>query len=107
MSSAAMALFSLGNTQFNPSTLNRWLTGNGGYELGDLFVWEAINVWGLNYIGKVRRDQIKGYLDNGYFVFPNVNKGGHWVLAYAYQGDSLQVMDAYYDRTSYELSEVV
>ncbi len=31
MSSAAMALYAIGNTQFNPSTLNKWLTANGGY----------------------------------------------------------------------------
>jgi hypothetical protein len=54
MSSAAMALFAIGNTQFNPSTLNRWLTNNGGYEDGDLFVWETIEVWGVRFIGKVK-----------------------------------------------------
>lgn len=103
MSSAAMALYGIGNTQFNPSTLNKWLTANGGYESGDLFVWESINKFGMTFIGKVTRDKIIPYLDSGYLAFPNVHNGRHWVLAFGHDGGNILVHDPNYTTPSYTL----
>lgn len=52
MSSAAMALNGTGHG-FNPRILNQWLTANGGYVSGDLFVWASINDLGITFEGKV------------------------------------------------------
>ena len=106
MSSAAMALAGTGHG-YNPSTLNQWLKGHGGYVSGDLFVWASINSLGLVFQGKVSNSQIKANLDQGKVVICNVNNGGHWVLAYSYSGDNINVNDPGYDRSSYSLSQIV
>lgn len=106
MSSAAMALSGTGHS-YNPSTLNQWLKGHGGYVSGDLFVWGSINSIGLTYEGKVANSQIKAKLDQGKVVICNVHNGGHWVLAYAYNGDNILVNDPGYTTTSYTLSQIV
>jgi hypothetical protein len=36
---------------FNPSSLNQWLDGHGGYESGDLLVWGSVNVLGVSFQG--------------------------------------------------------
>lgn len=51
MSSVSMALAGTGH-DYNPSTLNAWLTNNGGYVSGDLFVWASVNPLGLTFLGK-------------------------------------------------------
>ena len=106
MSSAAMALAGTGHT-FNPSTLNQWLKSHGGYVSGDLFVWGSINSLGLVFEGKVNNSEIKSKLDQGKVVICNVHNGGHWVLAYAYNGDSILVNDPGDSTTSYNLNEIV
>lgn len=107
MSSASMALYAVGNTQFNPSTLNKWLTSNGGYASGDLFIWASVNRFGVNFLGKVTRDKIKDYISSGYIVIPNVHNGRHWVLATGFEGDNILVNDPGYSVTSYTLDEIV
>ena len=106
MSSMSMALAGTGHG-YNPQTLNRWLTSNGGYVSGDLFVWGAVNSLGLTYEGKVSNGQIKAKLDQGKVVICNVHNGGHWVLAYGYSGDNILVNDPGYSTTSYSLSQIV
>ena len=106
MSSAAMALKGTGH-DFNPSTLNKWLTGHNGYAQYDLFIWSSINAFDLKFEGKVANSQIKSKLDQGKIVIINVHGGGHWVLAHAYSGDNIQVNDPGYSVTSYTLSEIV
>ena len=106
MSSAAMALAGTGHA-YNPSTLNAWLKTHGGYVSGDLFVWGSINSLGLTYEGKVANSQIKAKLDQGRVVICNVHNGGHWVLAYSYSGDNINVNDPGYSTTSYTLSQIV
>lgn len=58
MSSASMALNAIGQN-YNPSSLNTWLKGHGGYVSGDLFVWASINSLGVTFVGKVSKSQIK------------------------------------------------
>ena len=106
MSSVAMALAGTGHG-YNPSTLNQWLKGHGGYSGGDGLVWGAVNPLGLTYQGKTGNGQIKGNLDQGKVVICNVNNGGHWVLAYSYSGDTIYVNDPGFDRSSYTLSQIV
>lgn len=80
MSSAAMALKSI-NQDFNPSSLNSYLNGHGGYVQQDLFVWAAINPLGVKFIGFITRASIQSNLNAGNIVILNVHNGGHWVLA--------------------------
>lgn len=37
----------------------------------------------------------------------NVHNGGHWVLAYGYNGDNIMVNDPYFSTSSYSLNEIV
>lgn len=107
MSSASMALYAVGNTQFNPSTLNKWLTENDGYANKDLFIWASVNRFGVNFLGKVTRDKIKNYISSGYIVIPNVHNGRHWVLATGFEGDTIFVNDPGFQVNSYTLDEIV
>lgn len=106
MSSAAMALKGTGVDQ-NPSTLNAWLTANGGYVSGDLFVWASINIFGVTFQGKVSRSQIKANLDVDNIVIINVHNGGHWVLATSIEGNNVFVNDPGYSTTIYTIDQIV
>lgn len=106
LSSAAMALKGFGQ-DFNPKTLNIWLTNNKGYVSGDLFVWASINTFGLTFKGFISNAAIKKNIDDGNVVIINVRNGGHWVLVNGYSGSSLLVNDAGYSVSSYDLSQVV
>jgi hypothetical protein len=59
------------------------------------------------YLGKVSNSQIKSNLDAGRVVILNVHNGGHWVLAYGYNGDTIMVNDPGYNVASYTLSQIV
>lgn len=104
MSSSAMALYAAGNTQINPSTLNKWLTANGGYVQGDLYVWASVNRMGVTFQGFLNNNDIKKHIDAGHIVILNVHNGGHWVLATGYNGDSILVNDPGYSVSSYTLN---
>ena len=106
MSSASMALAGTGKS-YNPGSLNKWLTSNGGYASGNLFVWASINRLGLTFQGFVSNSQIKPKLDAGNIVICNVHNGGHWVLATGYSGSNINVNDPGYSTTSYPLSGIV
>lgn len=106
MSSLAMGLAGTGHN-YNPSTLNAWLKGHGGYVSGDLLVWGSVTSIGLAFQGKVANSQIKAKLDQGFVVICNVHNGGHWVLAHSYSGDNINVNDPGYSTTSYALNTIV
>jgi ABC-type bacteriocin/lantibiotic exporter with double-glycine peptidase domain len=106
MSSAAMALSGTGHS-YTPKTLNQWLKSNGGYVSGDLFVWASINKLGLTFKGFISNDKIKTNLDAGNVVILNVHNGGHWVLAYGYNGDNINVNDPGYQTNVYALNTIV
>lgn len=106
MSSLAMGLAGIGKS-YNPSTLNTWLKGHGGYVSGDLLVWGSVSSIGLTFKGKVANSQIKSHLDAGNVVICNVHNGGHWVLAHSYSGSAINVNDPGYSTTSYDLSQIV
>ena len=106
MSSVSMALSGIGKA-YNPSTLNTWLKGHGGYVSGDLFVWGSVSSLGLSYQGKVANSNIASSLSAGHIVILNVHNGGHWVLATSMSGSTIYVNDPGYSTTSYTLSEIV
>jgi len=106
MSSASMALAGIGKN-YNPSSLNTWLKGHGGYVSGDLFVWGSINSLGLSYVGKIANSAIGSNLDANNVVILNVHCGAHWVLATSHSGTRINVNDPGYSTTSYDLSEIV
>jgi hypothetical protein len=106
MSSVSMALAGCGKG-YNPSSLNTWLKGHGGYVSGDLFVWGAVNSLGLSYVGKVSNGNIAGELAKNSIVILNVHGGAHWVLATGMSGSTISVNDPGYSTSSYTLSEIV
>lgn len=106
MSSLAMGLAGTGHN-YNPSTLNTWLKGHGGYVSGDLLVWGSVTPLGLTFQGKFANSQIKAKLDQGFVVICNVHNGGHWVLAHSYSGDNINVNDPGYSTTAYALNTIV
>jgi hypothetical protein len=106
MSSVAMALAGCGHS-YNPSTLNTWLKGHGGYVSGDEFVWGSVKPLGFAYEGKIANSQIGSHLSAGNIVILNVHSGRHWVLATSISGSTVSVHDPGFSTTSYTLSEIV
>lgn len=106
ISSVSMALAGIGKS-YNPSSLNTWLKGNGGYINGDRFVWGAVNSLGLSYVGKIANANIQSSLNAGDIVILNVLNGTHWVLATSMSGSTISVNDPGYSTVSYTLSEIV
>jgi hypothetical protein len=101
-----MALAGIGKG-YNPSSLNTWLKGHGGYVSGDLFVWGSVNSIGLSYQGKVANGNIASNLAANHVVILNVHGGAHWVLATSMSGNTINVNDPGYSTGSYQLSEIV
>merc|ERR1739838_1157417 len=83
MSSAAMALSGCGKS-YNPGTLNKWLTSNGGYSSGNLFVWSSIGKLGLSFQGFFGNNVLKAKLDAGDNI--KVNDPGYSVSSYPISG---------------------
>lgn len=106
MSSVAMALSGCGKN-YNPSTLNTWLKGHGGYVSGDLFVWGSVGPLGLAYGGKIGNADIGSHLNAQNVVILNVHGGAHWVLATGISGSTVSVNDPGYSTSSYTLGEIV
>ncbi len=91
-----------------PKTLNSYLTNNGGYAQGDLFIWGSVAPFGLSYVGQTRdQTAIRNYFSSGHAVILNVNNGGHWVLMTGSSGSSYLVNDPGFSRTSYTSGDVV
>ena len=102
-----MALKSI-NKPYNPSSLNTWLNGNGGYVQQDLFVWAAITPLGLKFSGFITTASIQSNLNAGNIVILNVHNGGHWVLATSMiNSNTVAVNDPGYSTTSYTLNQIV
>lgn len=102
-----MALSGVGVNQ-NPSTLNKWLAANKGYDSKHAYVWASINPFGITYEGQVGNSILKLNLDVGYIVIINVDKGAHWVLATGYSGNTIYVQDSLHTTIkSYDISQIV
>lgn len=92
----------------NPGTLNQWLTKNGGYAQGDLFIWASVGPFGLVFQGfeTVSSSIIQRFNDQ-YAVILNVNNGGHYVLMTGVSGSDFLVNDPGFNKSYYPQSEVV
>jgi hypothetical protein len=106
MSSVSMALSGIGKN-YNPSSLNAWLKGHGGYVSGDLYVWGSVSSLGLSYVGKIANSAIGSNLDANNIVILNVHGGAHWVLATGHSGSSISVNDPGYSTSAYNLADIV
>ena len=109
MSSVSMALASAGKTingqQSNPKTLNAFLKSNGGYS-GNLFIWGSVGRFGVTYEGQPSdKTAIRNAICANKVVILNVNNGGHWVLATGFNGDTFNVNDPGYTRSTYGLND--
>ena len=102
-----MALSGIGKN-YNPSTLNTWLKGHGGYTTnGEKFFEGSVTPLGLKCAAKISNRNIASSLAAGNVVILNVLNGDHWVLATSMDGDSINVNDPAYSTTSYKLSDVM
>jgi len=111
--------------QTNPATLNRWLTGHGGYIQNDLLLWRqaaastggAVRWRWLHVPGispQLRTDDqdiedlppaslVEAELDAGHLVVAEVRLMGnmHFVVLTGHSGDTLYINDPWYgDRTT-------
>jgi len=112
MSSVSMVLNSYGveidGQESDPGTLNEWLTNNGGYASGDLFIWASIEKFGFNFeTSSLDKSEVIEAFDSGKLVILNVRNGGHFVLMTDYTGNTLYVNDPGFSVSSYDLSNVV
>ena len=91
-----------------PSTLNKWLTDNKGYDSKHQYVWASVNPLGAPYQGQVGNSILRLNLDVGYIVIINVDHGAHWVLATGYTGNTIYVRDSLHTTVkSYDMSQIV
>ena len=107
ISAVAMGLSGIGVNQ-NPSTLNKWLAANKGYDTKHQYVWASVNPLGVSYSGQVGNSILRINLDVGYLVIINVEKGAHWVLATGYSGNTIFVRDSLHTTIqSYDMTQIV
>src|SRR3546814_2285343 len=110
MSSVAMILQTKGAGQ-NPSTLDSWLTQNGGYADGCNIYWGKVDAFGVTtYRGMqtANEQEICNGLNQMHGIVANVNGGGHWVLLTGCNGNGyFRVNDPGYNRDSYHISEEI
>ena len=111
MSSVAMGMAGAGKTingqTATPQTLNSYLKGHGGYQ-GNLFVWGAVEKFGLKYEGQTsNKSTIRSNICANKVVILNVKNGGHWVLATGFDGETFKVNDPGATRYTYPSGEVV
>jgi ABC-type bacteriocin/lantibiotic exporter with double-glycine peptidase domain len=104
LSSIAMGLSGTGHS-YDPGQLNKWLKSNGGIS-GFQINYGKLSEIGLGYDGTCGSGDVKTKIDQGKIVCMNVHDGGHWVLGYAYNGNTIMVNDPGYSTSSYSLSEV-
>jgi len=110
MSSVAMILATKGGN-YNPSSLDSWLTKNGGYANGCDIYWSKVDSLGYTKfqgIEKASESEICNGLSQMHGIVANVNGGGHWVLLTGCQGGGVfTVNDPGYSRTTYSMSEIL
>jgi len=119
MTSTCMALYKY-NTVVNndicyPPNLNNWLNANGGYEDGDLLVWNSVHVLSPHhltlktFVDKISQSQIQAEVKNCNPVIPNVRSGTHWVLIIGYDDadvNTYYTLDPGYNQSKYSYSDM-
>ena len=110
MSSTAMILATKG-VDINPSSLDDWLSNNGGYYDGCDLLWGSIDAFGVTrFQGLETADEgaICNGLAQGHGIVANVNNGGHWVLLTGCLGGGVfTVNDPGFNRDTYGMWEIV
>jgi hypothetical protein len=95
----------------DPSSLDSWLTNNGGYASGCNIYWAKVDAFGVTTfqgIEKANESEICSGLSKNHGIIANVNNGGHWVLLTGCAGNGVfYVNDPGYSRTTYSMSEIV
>ncbi|EFC36358.1 predicted protein [Naegleria gruberi] len=116
ITSIISGLNGIGKTKMNPYEFNEWLKTNGGFQNKNLYVWAAItSKFGVKYYGRTTdilvvatRNLCEGKLVILKLIKPPGKKSEHFVLATGYDpvSKTFSVMDPYFDRTSYTVSEI-
>eukprot|EP01040_Poterioochromonas_malhamensis_P010841 gene10841-11817_t len=110
MTSVAMMLKTKG-ASVDPSSLDSYLTHNGGYASGCNIIWAAADHYGktkFQGIETANESEICNGLSKQHGIIANVNNGGHWVLLTGCAGNGVfYVNDPGYSRTTYKMSEIV
>lgn len=110
MTSVAMMLQTKG-ANVDPSSLDSWLTNNGGYANGCDIYWSKVDAFGVTTfqgIETANESEICSGLSQGHGIIANVNNGGHWVLLTGCQGNGVfYVNDPGYSRSTYSMSEIL
>jgi len=110
MSSVTMMLDAHG-LSYNPSSLNSWLDGHGGYVSGCDIVWSAVDKLGrtsFQGIETASEAAICSGLSAGHGIIANVNGGKHWVLLTGCRGGGVfDVHDPGFNRATYSHSEIL
>ena len=112
MSSVAMMMagnnVKINGAETTPKTLNTWLTSNGGYAQGNLFVWGSVAKFGFSYTGRFNAaSDVKAKMNQGQICILNVNNGGHWVLATGSDANGFTVNDPGAGKPRFSNSDVV
>jgi hypothetical protein len=110
MSSVAMIVATRGGN-YNPSSLDSWLTKNGGYANGCNIYWGKVDSLGhtkFQAIETATEAEICSGLSKGHGIVANVNGGGHWVLLTKCLGGGVfAVNDPGYSRTTYSMGDIL
>ena len=110
MSSVAMILATKGASK-NPSSLNSWLNGHGGYSGGCNINWASVDALGYTkFVGKQNPtySEMCNGLSAGHGLVANVHNGGHWVLLTGCNGNNVfAVNDPGYSTTTYHRNDIV
>jgi hypothetical protein len=109
MSSVAMMLATKG-VNVDPSTLDSYLSNNGGYANGCNIYWGRADDFGVTtFVGMqvANEQEICNGLAQNHGIIANVNNGGHWVLLTGCAGNGVfYVNDPGYSRTTYGIWEI-
>lgn len=110
MTSVAMMLKTKG-ANYDPSTLDHWLTVNGGYANGCDIYWGSVDAFGVTKfqgIETASESEICSGLSAMHGIIANVNGGGHWVLLTGCKGNGVfTVNDPGYSKTTYTMGEIL
>lgn len=110
MTSVAMMLKTKG-AGVDPSSLDSYLTHNGGYANGCDIIWAKADDYGVTKfqgIEYANEQEICNGLSQMHGIIANVNNGGHWVLLTGCAGNGVfYVNDPGYSRTTYSMGEIL
>lgn len=109
MTSVAMMLATKG-VSIDPSSLDIYLSNNGGYSGGCDIIWGRADDFGVTTfqgLEDANEEEICNGLSQGHGIIANVNNGGHWVLLTGCAGNGVfYVNDPGYNRDTYSIWDI-